>query len=208
MPAHRVHPQAQVEGVTSFSIAKEKSVNLNHEKEKRHLCIKRYLLISCVAFLFLGSIAAVLSLSVIFGIPVKPTSPSYRQCQTASKQLGFLCDDLTTCLPPSLLCNRKLDCSHGEDESTAYCGQMPSSLPQNLLFKCPNQKSWTYIDKVCDMRNDCGDCSDESGLQCPICSGWRCNTVFFADCDCIPKVRCKDGIQDCADWSDENTFFS
>ncbi|XP_074138364.1 low-density lipoprotein receptor class A domain-containing protein 1-like isoform X2 [Sminthopsis crassicaudata] len=132
--------------------------------ENRLLCTKRCLLVSCVAFLFLGSIAAVLSLSIIFGIPVKPTSPSYRRCQTASKQLGFLCDDLTTCLPPSLLCNRKLDCSHGEDESTVYCG-----------------------------------------LQCPICSGWRCNTVFFADCDCIPKVRCKDGIQDCADWSDENT---
>ncbi|XP_068941067.1 low-density lipoprotein receptor class A domain-containing protein 1-like isoform X3 [Petaurus breviceps papuanus] len=164
MPTHRVHPQAQAEEVTPFSVAEEKPVNLNHEK-----------------------------------------GTSYRQCQTASKQLGFLCDDLTTCLPPSLLCNRQLDCNHGEDESTAYCGQMPSSLPQNLLFQCPNQKSWTYIDKVCDLRNDCGDCSDESDLQCPTCSGWRCNTVFFADCDCIPKERCKDGIQDCADWSDENT---
>lgn len=42
-------------------------------------------------------------------------------------------------------------------------GQMPSSLPQNLIFKCPNQETWTYVDKVCDTRNDCGDCSDESG---------------------------------------------
>lgn len=37
-------------------------------------------------------------------------------------------------------------------------GQMPSSLPQNLIFKGPNQKTWKYMDKVCDK-----DCSDESG---------------------------------------------
>ena len=41
-------------------------------------------------------------------------------------------------------------------------GQMPSRLPQNLIFQCPNQETWTYVDKVCDMRNDCGNCSDES----------------------------------------------
>ena len=40
---------------------------------------------------------------------------------------------------------------------------MPDSLPQNLIFKCPNQKTWTFVDRVCDTRNDCGDCSDESG---------------------------------------------
>ncbi|XP_068941066.1 low-density lipoprotein receptor class A domain-containing protein 1-like isoform X2 [Petaurus breviceps papuanus] len=167
MPTHRVHPQAQAEEVTPFSVAEEKPVNLNHEKEKPHLPPKRRLLISWVAFLVLGGTAAVLGLSIVFGTPANPTSTSYRQCQTASKQLGFLCDDLTTCLPPSLLCNRQLDCNHGEDESTAYCGQMPSSLPQNLLFQCPNQKSWTYIDKVCDLRNDCGDCSDESAVFKP-----------------------------------------
>ncbi|XP_066108839.1 low-density lipoprotein receptor class A domain-containing protein 1-like [Saccopteryx bilineata] len=137
-------------------------------------------------------------------MPGKPAKWPFRQCRTASQHVGFLCEDLTTCLPPSLLCNGKLDCSGGEDESAAYCAQMPSSLPQNLIFKCPNQKTWTYVDKVCDMRNDCGDCADESVLQCPECSGWRCDTVFFADCACIPRTRCKNGIQDCADWSDEN----
>ncbi|CAO2592847.1 Low-density lipoprotein receptor class A domain-containing protein 1 [Lemmus lemmus] len=68
------------------------------------------------------------------------------------------------------------------------------------------------------MRNDCGDCSDESVdilsyasknkhdclvSQCPECSGWRCDTVFFDDCACIPRSHCRNGVQDCADWSDE-----
>ncbi|XP_033035744.1 low-density lipoprotein receptor class A domain-containing protein 1-like [Trachypithecus francoisi] len=44
-------------------------------------------------------------------------------------------------------------------------------LPQNLIFKCPNQKIWTYMDKVCDTRNDCGNCSDESAENefVPVC---------------------------------------
>uniref|UniRef100_A0A8C0ZMA9 LDLRAD1-like C-terminal domain-containing protein n=1 Tax=Castor canadensis TaxID=51338 RepID=A0A8C0ZMA9_CASCN len=160
------------------------------------------LLISCAAFLVLGVIAAVIGLGIIFGIPVKSAN-TYHQCKMASQQLGFLCEDLTTCLPPSLLCNGKVDCSYGEDESATYCGQMPNSLPQNLIFKCLNQKTWTYVDKVCDTRNDCGDCSDQSVLQCSKCSGWRCDTIFFTDC-AIPRTHCKNGIQDCADWSDEN----
>ncbi|TEA36272.1 hypothetical protein DBR06_SOUSAS18910041, partial [Sousa chinensis] len=133
----------------------------------------------------------------------KSSNLSYRLFKTASQRLGFLCEDRSTCLPPSLLCNGRLDCSHGEDESATYC-QTPSSLSQNLIFKCPNQKTWTYVDKVCDTRNDCEDCSDESVSQCPKCSGYRCDTVFFADCACIPRTRCKDGSQDCADWSHEN----
>ncbi|KAM5257521.1 low-density lipoprotein receptor class A domain-containing protein 1-like isoform 1-T1 [Hipposideros larvatus] len=204
MPAHRVHPQRQVTEVSSLSSAKEMPSDLKHKKEQCWLPTRRCLWFSCMAFLVLGVLAAVISLAITFGIPGKPANLPYRRCKTASQQLGFLCEDLTTCLPPSLLCNGKLDCSHGEDESAIYCGQMPSSLPQNLIFKCPNQKTWTYVDKVCDTRNDCGDCSDESVLQCPKCSGWRCDTVFFADCDCIPRTRCKNGIQDCADWSDEN----
>nr|XP_011728491.1 serine protease nudel-like [Macaca nemestrina] len=52
----------------------------------------------------------------------------HQQCTTASQQLGFLCKDLSTCLPPSQLCNGKLDCSQGEDESATYCGQMPNRV--------------------------------------------------------------------------------
>ena len=54
----------------------------------------------------------------------------YRQCKTASQRPGFLCEDLATCLPPSLLCNGKLDCSHSEDESAAYCGEVDRESQQ------------------------------------------------------------------------------
>ncbi|XP_043540900.1 low-density lipoprotein receptor class A domain-containing protein 1-like, partial [Chiloscyllium plagiosum] len=82
-------------------------------------------------------------------------------------------------------------------------GDLPNSLPRYLVFMCDNQKSWTYMDKMCDGRNHCGDCSDESELLCPACTGWKCVTVFFNDCDCIPKSRCRDNFQDCTDMSDE-----
>ncbi|XP_039613950.1 low-density lipoprotein receptor class A domain-containing protein 1-like isoform X3 [Polypterus senegalus] len=83
-------------------------------------------------------------------------------------------------------------------------GNLPHSLPSDLVFMCANKISWTYNDNVCDAKNDCGDCSDETTKKCLSCLGWRCNTVFFKDCDCIPKSRCKDTFQDCDDWSDEN----
>ncbi|XP_072373670.1 low-density lipoprotein receptor class A domain-containing protein 1-like isoform X2 [Scyliorhinus torazame] len=126
-----------------------------------------------------------------------------RLCKTTSGTNGFLCDDRRTCLTSTHLCNGKVDCSNGEDESNLYCGDLPHSLPKYLVFMCGNQRSWTYIDRKCDGKNHCGDCSDESELQCPSCSGWKCVTVFFSDCDCIPKSRCKDNIQDCSDMSDE-----
>ncbi|KAM7320968.1 hypothetical protein ACRRTK_020221 [Alexandromys fortis] len=164
---------------------------------------RKCLVASCVALFVLGAVAIVIAVGITFGIPTRSASWTYHQCKTASQQPGFLCEDRTTCLLPSLLCDGKMDCSDGGDESAAYCGQVPNSLPQNLIFKCAGQKTWVYVDRVCDMRNDCGDCSDESVSQCPACSGWRCDTVFFADCACIPRSRCRNGVQDCADWSDE-----
>ncbi|CAD7678738.1 unnamed protein product [Nyctereutes procyonoides] len=65
----------------------------------------------------------------------------------------------------------------------------PQQPPTNPIFKCPDPKTGTNVDKF---------------LQCSQCSGRRCDTVFFADCACIPRTRCRNGIQDRADWSDEN----
>ncbi|XP_007897997.1 low-density lipoprotein receptor class A domain-containing protein 1-like [Callorhinchus milii] len=179
-------------------------VTLTHNKQEdsRSCCTRRCILIEILLLFIFGAIAAAITCGIIFGIP--PKQLITRQCKTTSDRNGFLCDDRTTCLMSTQICNGKVDCSNGEDEANLYCDNLPMSLPKNLVFLCSDQKSWTYIDKKCNGKNDCGDCSDESALQCPPCFGWKCTTVFFSDCDCIPKSRCKDHIQDCSDWSDEN----
>ncbi|XP_064413481.1 low-density lipoprotein receptor class A domain-containing protein 1-like [Latimeria chalumnae] len=179
-------------------------VSLASTKEKaccRNCVTRRCLFITFIALLILGIIVAAIVLGITFGIPAK--QPVNRQCKTAEDKTGFLCDDRTTCITSSKVCDGRGNCIHGEDESNLYCGDLPNSLPENLHFTCADKRTWTYTDRVCNSKNDCGDCSDESVLQCPVCTSWRCDTVFFSDCGCISKTRCKDGIQDCIDWSDE-----
>ncbi|KAM8960828.1 low-density lipoprotein receptor class A domain-containing protein 1-like [Pelodytes ibericus] len=190
----------------TFSVSTEwdsrRSAVFQHEKDCNCCVTRKCFCIIGAVFLILGAISSAITLGVIYGIP-KNQNLFTRQCKTASNSTGFLCDNRLTCIAASALCDGRVDCADGEDESSHYCGNLPYSLPGSLVFTCANKRSWTFIDKVCDQRNDCGDCSDESALRCPVCPGWRCITVFFADCGCIPKRRCKDNVQDCADWSDE-----
>ncbi|XP_063312844.1 low-density lipoprotein receptor class A domain-containing protein 1-like [Pelobates fuscus] len=206
MSSNKVHPVYQ--DYDTFSVSTDwdsrRSVAFQHEKDFNCCHTRRCLCIAGSVLLVLGTIAGAITLGVIYGIPKNPNTYT-RHCKTTMNATGFLCDNRLTCVTASVLCDGKVDCSNGEDESTHYCGNLPNSLPENLVFRCANKRTWTYIDKLCDKRNDCGDCSDESALRCPLCPGWRCNTVFFADCDCIPKTRCHDNIQDCTDWSDELT---
>uniref|UniRef100_UPI00398E7F8F low-density lipoprotein receptor class A domain-containing protein 1-like isoform X1 n=1 Tax=Pristiophorus japonicus TaxID=55135 RepID=UPI00398E7F8F len=208
MNSNRIYPSRfKVGDVTSISsdvysqFGSQISLAHDNQKDCRNCCPRRCLLITSIISLILGAMAAALACGIIFGIP--PKQPITRQCKTTSDTDGFLCDDRRTCITSTQMCNGKVDCSNGEDESNLYCGDLPNSLPNHLVFMCGNQKSWTYIDQKCDGKNHCGDCSDESEFQCPACSGWRCATVFFSDCDCIPKSRCNDNIQDCNDLSDE-----
>ncbi|XP_068117566.1 low-density lipoprotein receptor class A domain-containing protein 1-like [Hyperolius riggenbachi] len=158
--------------------------------------------ITVIVLLTLGAISGFITLGVIFGIPQNENEYT-RECKTSSGTTGFLCDDRTTCIAASSLCDGQVNCANGEDEAKRYCRNLPNNLPEGLLFRCSNRRMWTYIDRLCDGKNDCGDCSDEQVPRCPPCLGWRCNTVFFADCGCIPKTRCFDNVQDCTDWSDE-----
>ncbi|XP_075447887.1 low-density lipoprotein receptor class A domain-containing protein 1-like [Ascaphus truei] len=204
MSSNKVFPVSQ--DYDTFSVSTEwnsrTSAHSHQEKDCNCCPTRRFFGITGLVLLILGVIAAVTTIGIIYGIPERQNSFT-RQCKTASNKIGFLCDDRATCIAASALCDGKVDCVYGEDESSQYCGNLPNSLPENLVFRCTNKRSWTYIDNICNSRNDCGDCSDESALRCPVCSGWRCNTVFFADCDCIPKSRCHDTVQDCTDWSDE-----
>ncbi|XP_073511137.1 low-density lipoprotein receptor class A domain-containing protein 1-like isoform X1 [Phyllobates terribilis] len=205
MASNRVSPHHQ--DYDTFSVSTEwdsrRSVSFQQEKDCGCCFRRRCFCITGVVLLTLGAISAFITLGVIYGIPKNQTDYITRECRTLSGQTGFLCDDRTTCIVASAVCDGKVDCANGEDESAKYCGNAPNSLPEGLVFQCANKKSWTYIDKLCDNNNDCGDCSDETAARCPPCPGWRCNTVFFTDCDCIPKTRCHDNVQDCVDWSDE-----
>ncbi|XP_053557403.1 low-density lipoprotein receptor class A domain-containing protein 1 [Bombina bombina] len=206
MPVNKVSPVSQEYDRISVSTgwSSGRSLYEYRDKDSRSCPTRRCFCITCVVLLILGLIATVLTVGILYGIPTGLDSFT-RQCKTASNKTGFLCDDRVMCIAASKLCDGKVDCGNGEDEAAQYCGNLPNSLPENLVFKCANKRSWTYTDKLCDTRNDCGDCSDEAALRCPVCSGWRCNTVFFADCDCIPKSRCRDNVQDCTDWSDEKS---
>ncbi|XP_030047805.1 low-density lipoprotein receptor class A domain-containing protein 1-like [Microcaecilia unicolor] len=159
MWTNRVFPQSQGADVDLVSTGLDLHTPL--DSNKKGCPTGRCVLIIFLVFVIVGAIATAISLGILFGIPAKPNSLS-RACKTFSTYNGFLCDDRATCLSASLLCDGKTDCSNGEDESKEYCGNLPISLPQELVFKCANTKSWTYINKVCDSRNDCGDCSDES----------------------------------------------
>ncbi|XP_051785521.1 low-density lipoprotein receptor class A domain-containing protein 1-like isoform X1 [Erpetoichthys calabaricus] len=212
MHSNTVYPEYQdVEAYSVTSRATSRwgsEVSLAPRQYKEKVCggcvTRRCLLIIFGSLIMIGLIAAAIALGSVYGIPPRDTGLYTRTCSLQSNSSGFLCDDRTTCLTASRICDGKVDCHNGEDESKLYCGNLPHSLPSDLVFMCANKISWTYIDNVCDAKNDCGDCSDETTKKCLSCLGWRCNTVFFKDCDCIPKSRCKDTFQDCDDWSDEN----
>ncbi|XP_077189793.1 low-density lipoprotein receptor class A domain-containing protein 1 isoform X1 [Paroedura picta] len=169
-------------------------------------CTRQCICISAVALLIVGIVAVIIVLTVTVGVP--PFTPVNRLCVTTNNQTGFLCDDREVCIPASQVCDQRRNCANGEDEQESLCSDLPNSLPEYLIFYCGNHQFWIYADKRCDMMNDCGDCSDETGTwaNCPPCGPqwWRCTmVVFHAYCACIPRSFCRDGVQHCSDWSDE-----
>ncbi|XP_051553065.1 low-density lipoprotein receptor class A domain-containing protein 1-like isoform X2 [Myxocyprinus asiaticus] len=164
---------------------------------RRAACISGILL-SCMIF-------SAVVLVLVFAIPEPP--PINRDCRTPQNGSGFLCDDRVTCIPPSDLCNGAPNCPSGTDEDKLICNDLPNNLPSNIILRCGNPRFWIFIDKKCNFINDCGDCSDETGIytSCPSCGAewWACIPVLFQYCECIPQSLCRDGRQHCFDWSDE-----
>ncbi|XP_043941418.1 low-density lipoprotein receptor class A domain-containing protein 1 [Protopterus annectens] len=205
----RIHPQRRSIDASSFG----STVSTYSEKDcyedctNCKCCTRRCILICVVAFLVLGTIVAAVACVIIFALPQQP--PVNRYCAASSNQAGFLCDDRTTCIEASELCNRIKNCLNGEDEDADICSNAPNNLPGYLIFRCADPRFWIFIDKKCNGINDCGDCSDESGqgANCPACGSqwWTCVSVFYQYCNCIPRSLCRDGIQHCSDWSDEFT---
>ncbi|KAM7100040.1 low-density lipoprotein receptor class A domain-containing protein 1 isoform 3-T3 [Molossus nigricans] len=136
------------------------------------------------------------------GLGLHPWTP------TTYTRTGFLCHDQRSCISASGVCDGICTCPHGEDEEEALCRDVPQSLPSFLVARCGDPASWIYSDQKCDGTNNCGDCSDELSpvTACPPCGPgwWRCPPTVFKYCDCIPRSLCRDLVQHCSDWSDEN----
>ncbi|XP_070224102.1 low-density lipoprotein receptor class A domain-containing protein 1 isoform X9 [Bos mutus] len=133
--------------------------------------------------------------------------PGAQACVTQTNRTGFLCNDRSSCIPASSVCDGVRACAHGEDEEEALCRAVPQSLPGFLVAHCGDPASWIYSDQMCDGINNCGDCSDELSpvTTCPPCGPgwWRCPSAVFRYCSCIPRSLCRDHLQHCFDWSDE-----
>ncbi|NWH67747.1 LRAD1 protein, partial [Geococcyx californianus] len=86
-----------------------------------------------------------------------------RFCTAFNNQTGFLCNDGATCILARQVCDGVSNCRNREDEQEKLCGDLPSSLPGYLVFRCSNPTYWIYADQRCNGMNDCGDCSDEMG---------------------------------------------
>ncbi|XP_029474720.1 low-density lipoprotein receptor class A domain-containing protein 1 [Rhinatrema bivittatum] len=204
----RTHPQRSLNGASFGStvsmLSEEKDEADCCETCSAACCSRRCVCITAAALLALGVIAAVIACAVSLGIPAR--SPVSRQCITPDNKTGFLCDDATTCIQASQVCDRIKSCDNGEDEETEMCRNLPNSLPAFLIYKCGNPQNWIYINQKCNGFNNCGDCSDETGSSdCAPCGPrwWSCTSIFYQYCTCIPRSLCRDGTQHCSDWSDE-----
>ncbi|CAH2311197.1 low-density lipo receptor class A domain-containing 1 [Pelobates cultripes] len=175
-----------------------------NEKDCCNTCTRRCVCITLAVLLVLMVIAAAIACTVTLALPSR--TPESRLCTTGN-YTGFLCDDRITCLLPSQVCDSSNDCGTGEDETTSLCSNLPDSLPGYLIFRCGNPSVWIYSNYKCNEINNCGDCSDESMTfaSCPSCGSdwWTCTPVLYQYCNCIPRSLCKNGVQDCTNWSDE-----
>lgn len=59
-------------------------------------------------------------------------------CVTQTNRTGFLCNDRSSCIPASSVCDGVRACAHGEDEEEALCREY---LRQGPLGVAPNSSS-------------------------------------------------------------------
>ncbi|XP_073752813.1 low-density lipoprotein receptor class A domain-containing protein 1 isoform X1 [Callorhinus ursinus] len=134
-------------------------------------CSSRGACLSAFLLLLLVTLAALITLVTILGLP--PRTPGAQICVTLTNRTGFLCHDRRSCIPASRVCDGIRTCAHGEDEAEAMCRDMPQSLPSFLVAHCGDPSSWIYSDQKCDGANNCGDCSDELSPDSPNHRCWN-----------------------------------
>ncbi len=100
------------------------------------------------------------------------------QCKAAECSMMFKCPN-SYCIPQQYICDGKLDCPSGSDESASHlCG--PQRHCQ-CLFKCQKIQICIHIIRVCDGKDDCPTGDDED--LCVLKEVWcheHCKCLAFA----------------------------
>ena len=98
-------------------------------------------------------------------------------------------------VPLSLVCDGKMDCQSGSDES--FCGFFGEIICSRDLFQCKSGQC-VPLEARCDLLVDCQDKSDEVGCE-QECQHKECKSG-----QCLPRPWFHDGMVDCKDGSDED----
>ncbi len=123
----------------------------------------------------------------------------------------WLCNDGRRCIQEKYICDGKIHCGDGSDNSSALCKtwQCPEGMWKCLNDKCIDEK------EVCDgteqllawFVNFKSACRDGSDLTDELCFKWSCSETTWkckSDNLCIPSSEVCNGEKDCSDGADEN----
>ncbi|KAM7100041.1 low-density lipoprotein receptor class A domain-containing protein 1 isoform 4-T4 [Molossus nigricans] len=209
---NKIFPQEEVSG----NAAAGTKVLPGEEGCSALCCSRRGACLSAFVLLLLATLAALMALVSILGPP--PRTPGLASCAMTRGAASRPAGSVMASVPVPTARTRKRPCALARRQlgpdvdfllpHLSSVGDVPQSLPSFLVARCGDPASWIYSDQKCDGTNNCGDCSDELSpvTACPPCGPgwWRCPPTVFKYCDCIPRSLCRDLVQHCSDWSDEN----
>ena len=69
--------------------------------------------------------------------------PGAQACVTQMNRTGFLCDDRSSCIPASSVCDGVRTCAHGEDEEEALCREYLRQGPLGVALNSSSPCSQT-----------------------------------------------------------------
>ncbi|XP_047400613.1 low-density lipoprotein receptor class A domain-containing protein 1 isoform X2 [Sciurus carolinensis] len=110
-------------------------------------CSRRGACLSLFLLLLLATLAALITLVVIFGLP--PRTSGAQACVTLTNRTGFLCHDQRSCIPASRVCDGLRTCPHGDDEDESLC--RPRNFHHTSAWIWPVQGTKTCLFSSLDL---------------------------------------------------------